>query len=921
MKKYFLLIAFLIFLSSNLKSQNYDIVSSNGQTVTACTGYFLENGTGGNYAANQNLTVTFTSNNPLNTHISVSFITFDIDPSDTLFVYDGSTITSPLIGKFNNNNALSAGQNMVQASLNNNLGSLTFKFKSNASIQGAGWNSAIICTKPCQKIIAALDTILTTPHPNDSNYVDICLGASITFKANALFPQNDSVYHQSNASSKFFWDFGDGTIDSGQVVTKNYTVRRGYDIMLKIIDSLGCRSINAVGTRVRISSKPTSTIKPLADMCSGDTKLITAGYSPNSMVLIEPMGFTQTSKQGFDSTLFLPDGPYCLPGIYDAFVTFNNFPPGATITSANDILAICVNMEHSFAGDLGFKIYCPNGNNVQLDPNTTSSGNYMGVPYGGTAHHSYDNGCLPANNPPGVGWTYCWSEAAGYQNDNLTLTDLDGSSSPTRTVTINGGRTIDSTNQTNHTKYIKPQQALSGLVGCPLNGVWNIEIKDDYGSDNGYIFGWNLELTSNLMPNNWTYNVKIDSVGFSGPFIYAINDTTAIIAPTVGGNNFIYTLSLVDEFGCAWDTTTTMNVITTPKPDLGSDTALCYPYTTILDPGNVGSTYLWTTPSGAQTTQTIISEPINNPSSPSLTNYIVAATNYNTTHTLTCTGRDTITIVMSPTPLVSYTTTPPDQYIVGCDPLSVSFENTTTPPNSTYFWDFGDGQTSTDENPTHSFAAGSYTVKLTATSINGGCTHTFSSFSNSIKSFAQPIADFTWNPPIGTRQNPIINFSNLTTPINSSFTWDWSFYGPLPDSTKLLGNSSLQNPSYKFEGDYKEEKEYLVTLIAKSDFGCTDTNSYTVKIIDDLLIFPNILTPNGDGVNDKFEIGALMKGGGYTEMQVIIYNRWGKKVYENNNYKNDFDGEGLPDGVYYVTIKAKGLLKDVEYKSSLEILR
>ena len=90
MKKYFLLIAFLIFLSSNLKSQNYDIVTSNGQTVTACTGYFLENGTGGSYAANQNLTVTFASSSTVTTHISISFISFDVHPSDTLFVYDGS---------------------------------------------------------------------------------------------------------------------------------------------------------------------------------------------------------------------------------------------------------------------------------------------------------------------------------------------------------------------------------------------------------------------------------------------------------------------------------------------------------------------------------------------------------------------------------------------------------------------------------------------------------------------------------------------------------------------------------------------------------------------------------------------------------------------------------------------------------------
>jgi len=918
MKKYFLLIAFLMFLNSNLKSQNYDIVSSNGQIVTACTGYFLDNASG-DYLPNQNLTVTFASSSTVTTHISISFINFNVHPSDTLYVYDGPNITSPLIGKYNNNNPLSGGQNMVQASINNPSGNLTFKFVSNGTNQAPGWNSGIICAYPCQKVIAAFDSLLTTPHPNDSNYIDLCLGKEITFSGKGIFPQNNFVYSQSNATSLFIWDLGDGTLDTGQVITKIYTTRRGYDIMLKIIDTKGCVSTNSLGARVRISSKPTTTIKPLPDMCSGETKLISVGYNPNSVILVEPMGFTQTSKQGFDSTLFLPDGPACLPGIYNTFVVFNNFPPGATLQSANDILAICVNMEHSFAGDLGFRISCPNGSIVSLDPNTHSGGAFMGLPFGGAGHGTYDSGCLPANNPAGVGWNYCWSEF--YPNNNMTFDQLSSSAGP-GTVMVNGSRTIDSTNQVAHTNYIKPQNPLSGLVGCPLNGTWNIEIKDDYGIDNGYIFNWNLELTANLMPNNWTYDVKIDSVGFAGPFIDAINDTAAIVTPSSGGD-FTYNITLVDEFGCAWDTTTKMKVVQTPHPNLGSDTALCYPYTTILDPGNAGSTYSWITPSGIKTTQTIITDPINSPY-PTLTNYILAATSYNTTHTLSCTGRDTISVMVSPTPLITFSTVPSDPYIVGCEPLSVSFLNTTAPSNSTYLWDFGDGQTTTDENPTHSFAAGSYKVKLTATSINGGCSQTISTFPNFIESFPQPIADFTWNPPIATRQDPTFNFTNLTTPINSSFTWEWSFYGPMPDSI-LLGNSTLQNPTYKFEGDYKEEKEYLVTLIAMSDHGnnvkCADTNSYNVKIIDDLLVFPNILTPNGDGVNDKFEIGALIKGGGYTEMQVIIYNRWGKKVYENINYKNDFGGDGLPDGVYYVTIKAKGLLKDVEYKSSLQILR
>jgi gliding motility-associated-like protein len=88
-----------------------------------------------------------------------------------------------------------------------------------------------------------------------------------------------------------------------------------------------------------------------------------------------------------------------------------------------------------------------------------------------------------------------------------------------------------------------------------------------------------------------------------------------------------------------------------------------------------------------------------------------------------------------------------------------------------------------------------------------------------------------------------------------------------------------------------------------------------------VLIFPNFITPNGDGVNDKFEIGTLIKGGGYKQTQVIIYNRWGKKVYENNNYENTFDGEGLANGVYYITVKAKGVIRDIDYKGTIEIMR
>jgi gliding motility-associated-like protein len=62
---------------------------------------------------------------------------------------------------------------------------------------------------------------------------------------------------------------------------------------------------------------------------------------------------------------------------------------------------------------------------------------------------------------------------------------------------------------------------------------------------------------------------------------------------------------------------------------------------------------------------------------------------------------------------------------------------------------------------------------------------------------------------------------------------------------------------------------------------------------------PNVFTPNGDGLNDTFVIGNLEL---YPNSKMIIYNRWGRKVFESDNYLNDWGGDGLSEGVYYFVL-------------------
>ncbi|MFZ4402361.1 MAG: choice-of-anchor L domain-containing protein [Bacteroidales bacterium] len=375
-------------------------------------------------------------------------------------------------------------------------------------------------------------------------------------------------------------------------------------------------------------------------------------------------------------------------------------------------------------------------------------------------------------------------------------------------------------------------------------------------------------------------------------------DDTTITSCAIAGDSILINILSRDTFNLIPSNDTSICQTFLPAP------AFSTPISVTASGGAGALNYTWSPAAGLDSTT--IYNPICTPAATTVYTVIV---NDNTG----CPGSSTsLTVTVNPQPDVSFTSTP-FLPALGCAPLSISFNDETSPVAATRTWDFGDGTTSGDQAPTHVYSTpGIYAIKLSIITA-GGCTGEYISQPDAITIYSQPLADFTWNPPIGTRTNPMINFVNLTTPIDTTFLWHWDFGD---------GNTDIvKNPSHTYPS-IPEEKDYTVTLIATSNFGCNDTVTYTnVKIVDDILIFPNIITPNGDNNNDKFEIGALKKGGAYTETQVIIYNRWGKKVYESNNYQNDFDGQGLADGVYYVTIKAKGILKDIEYKSSLQILR
>ena len=112
---------------------------------------------------------------------------------------------------------------------------------------------------------------------------------------------------------------------------------------------------------------------------------------------------------------------------------------------------------------------------------------------------------------------------------------------------------------------------------------------------------------------------------------------------------------------------------------------------------------------------------------------------------------------------------------------------------------------------------------------------------------------------------------------------------PLTDTTYCIESDTLDVGSYNIkvvtqDSGYVSESNYVI---------CVQPEPPTITI-------PNVMTPNGDGTNDFFVIRNLLQ---YDYRPLIIKNRWGKTVYESDQYNNDWNGRNVPDGVYYGVVQ------------------
>jgi gliding motility-associated-like protein len=174
-----------------------------------------------------------------------------------------------------------------------------------------------------------------------------------------------------------------------------------------------------------------------------------------------------------------------------------------------------------------------------------------------------------------------------------------------------------------------------------------------------------------------------------------------------------------------------------------------------------------------------------------------------------------------------------------------------------------------------------------------------------------PVALFTTNLTLPGKHSVPIDIQFINQSKNAdSFLWDFG------DGK----TSIMENPIHS----YKQSGEYNVRLSANTVNGCTDVFEITnVVLVDEVSSqIPNSFSPNGDGINDLFNVNIT----NLKAYQLMIFNRYGVKIFIAKESFSSWDGtwqnQQLPVGVYYYQIIATDLSnKKITRSGSVTLIR
>jgi gliding motility-associated-like protein len=352
-------------------------------------------------------------------------------------------------------------------------------------------------------------------------------------------------------------------------------------------------------------------------------------------------------------------------------------------------------------------------------------------------------------------------------------------------------------------------------------------------------------------------------------------------------------LNVTTSYGCrSADKIIRVNVNPQPKPNFQIPASVCLPtanasfmdLSTIADGTQALFVYNWDfgDPSSGAANYSTLTNPSHtyNTTGP----YSV---NLQVTSGAGCVDDTTIILnTIHPEPIGSFLTDKPET----CLGQSIRFTDNTNAMGGVttqWNWDLGDGSTSTLSTFNYTYSApGTYIVSL-YTYNNFGCRST--TYSSSVTIHPYPTVDA--GPDRLVLEGGQIVLQPVVSGSNLSYLWTPNQY--------FGSSNTLLSPTVLGVADI------TYTLTVTGIGGCATSDQVFVKVLKYPEI-PNVFSPNGDGINDKWVIKYLESYPGCT---VDVFNRYGQLIYHSVGYDNPWDGtykgSSVPTGTYYYIVDPK----------------
>ncbi len=218
--------------------------------------------------------------------------------------------------------------------------------------------------------------------------------------------------------------------------------------------------------------------------------------------------------------------------------------------------------------------------------------------------------------------------------------------------------------------------------------------------------------------------------------------------------------------------------------------------------------------------------------------------------------------------------------IEGCQPLTILFDLDDQGDNNEYFWNFGEGNYSTLKSPDHTFdKEGNYGISLKSTSP-GKC---FSEDFYQITVYKKPVSRFFSNPEFISVIKPQVYFEDVSE-VGIYSHWNFNFGKNNLENV----NSSERNPMFQYPS---VKENYKVELISETEHNCSDTVYMDVEVKEEYTFFtPNAFNPNSPHEKNRY-FKPYFRGMSDKDYNMVIYNRWGEKVFETNSKEVSWDGK------------------------------